>query len=87
MAQPIVSVSLGCDAVFLMGGHTRHVPPSALRLRSGDVLVLAGPARACYHGEEHWMDTGTGQRATLAVRAHIGAGACACEGVHYVAGA
>lgn len=50
MAQPIVSVSLGCDAVFLMGGHTRHVPPSALRLRSGDVLVLAGPARACYHG-------------------------------------
>ncbi|EFJ53252.1 hypothetical protein VOLCADRAFT_115825 [Volvox carteri f. nagariensis] len=50
MAQPIVSVSLGCPAIFLMGGRTKHVAPSALLLRGGDVLVLAGDARTCYHG-------------------------------------
>lgn len=50
MTQPIVSLSLGCDAVFLMGGPTRDEPPTALRLRSGDALVLAWPARMCYHG-------------------------------------
>ena len=48
--QPIVTVSLGWDAVFLLGGATRAVAPAALRVRSGDVLVLAGPARRCFHG-------------------------------------
>lgn len=51
-AAPIVTVSLGCHAIFLMGGHTRDTAPTALRLRSGDVLVLGGAARRCYHGEQ-----------------------------------
>ncbi|KAG2502196.1 hypothetical protein HYH03_000683 [Edaphochlamys debaryana] len=50
LAQPIVSVSLGCPAVFLMGGLSKALPPSALLLRGGDVLVLAGEARRCFHG-------------------------------------
>ncbi|GFR42305.1 hypothetical protein Agub_g3205, partial [Astrephomene gubernaculifera] len=50
MGQPIVSVSLGCPAVFLMGGPSKQQPPTALLLRGGDVLVLAGQARRCYHG-------------------------------------
>ena len=50
LAQPIVSVSLGCPALFLMGGRTKATHPSALLLRGGDVLVLAGQARSCYHG-------------------------------------
>ena len=50
MDQPIVSVSLGCEAVFLAGGRGRETRPTALRVRSGDVLVLAGHARRCYHG-------------------------------------
>ncbi|GLC41224.1 hypothetical protein PLESTF_001628700 [Pleodorina starrii] len=50
MAQPIVSVSLGCPAIFLMGGPTKHHPPSAILVRDGDVMVLAGEARRCYHG-------------------------------------
>lgn len=48
--QPLVSLSLGCDAIFLMGGHTRDTPPTPLLLHSGDAVVLSGPARRCYHG-------------------------------------
>lgn len=50
LSQPLVSLSLGCEAVFLLGGETKAVPPTALLLRSGDVLVLSGHARRCYHG-------------------------------------
>uniref|UniRef100_A0A383WCP4 Fe2OG dioxygenase domain-containing protein n=1 Tax=Tetradesmus obliquus TaxID=3088 RepID=A0A383WCP4_TETOB len=50
LLQPIVTMSLGCAAVFLMGGPSRQQQPTALLLRSGDVAVLGGPARACYHG-------------------------------------
>ncbi|KAI3438683.1 hypothetical protein D9Q98_001103 [Chlorella vulgaris] len=48
--KPLVSLSLGCDAIFLLGGTTRDVAPTALLLHSGDALVLCGPARRCYHG-------------------------------------
>ncbi|KAL3148672.1 hypothetical protein ABBQ38_014088 [Trebouxia sp. C0009 RCD-2024] len=47
---PIVSLSLGCDAVFLIGGATKDVAPTAVWLHSGDAVVLSGPARQCYHG-------------------------------------
>jgi hypothetical protein len=50
MAQPIVTASLGLDAVFLIGGESRSAPPTPLLLRGGDVLVLTGPARRSYHG-------------------------------------
>lgn len=49
-AAPIVSVSLGDDARFLLGGTARSDPAVSLRLRSGDVLVMGGPARLAYHG-------------------------------------
>lgn len=48
--RPIVSVSLGCDAVFLIGGATKDVVPTAVWLHSGDAVVLSGAARQCYHG-------------------------------------
>jgi alkylated DNA repair protein alkB family protein 1 len=50
LAQPLVSLSLGCDAIFLMGTSSKADPPTALLLRSGDALVLSGLARQCYHG-------------------------------------
>lgn len=56
--QPIVSISLGCSAVFLIGGETRDVPPHALLLRSGDVVVLTGLARRCFHGVPRVLDDG-----------------------------
>lgn len=48
--QPIVSVSLGLPAVFLLGGSRRSDPVARLRLEDGDVLVFGGPARLIHHG-------------------------------------
>ena len=47
---PIVSVSLGDAARFVIGGLSRRDPTQALVLRSGDVLVMGGPSRLRYHG-------------------------------------
>ena len=47
---PVLSVSLGDDATFHIGGLQRADPRRRLLLRSGDVVVLAGAARMAYHG-------------------------------------
>ena len=47
---PVVSISLGDDALFRIGGTTRGGPTDSHWLRSGDVLVLAGPSRLAFHG-------------------------------------
>jgi alkylated DNA repair protein (DNA oxidative demethylase) len=47
---PIVSVSLGVDAVFLWGGKRRSDRVRRLHLEHGDVAVWGGPARFVYHG-------------------------------------
>ena len=47
---PVVSVSLGDPATFRIGGQTRGGSTESLKLFSGDVVVLSGEARACYHG-------------------------------------
>lgn len=49
----LVSVSLGCDAIFIIGledktsGTTQH---EILRLKSGDAVYMSGPARFAWHG-------------------------------------
>ena len=48
--QPIVSVSLGIPAIFLLGGLERSDPTQRVPLFHGDVLVWGGPARMNYHG-------------------------------------
>lgn len=47
---PVLSVSLGDTAVFRIGGARRSDPTGSLRLASGDVCLLAGPARLAHHG-------------------------------------
>jgi len=47
---PIVSVSLGDAARFVVGGLTRREPTRPLILRSGDVVVMGGPSRMRFHG-------------------------------------
>ncbi len=49
-SAPVVSVSLGDDAWFRVGGPRRRDPNQRFLLRSGDVAVLGGAARLCYHG-------------------------------------
>ncbi|RKO97715.1 hypothetical protein CXG81DRAFT_14667 [Caulochytrium protostelioides] len=50
MTAPLVSLSLGQDAVFLMGSQTREDTPTAFRVRSGDIILFGGPARLNFHG-------------------------------------
>ncbi len=47
---PVVSISLGDTAVFRFGGTTRGGKTSTLKLASGDVLVMGGESRLCFHG-------------------------------------
>ncbi|MEY3012200.1 MAG: oxidative demethylase AlkB [Pseudomonadota bacterium] len=46
---PIVSVSLGIPATFLVAGG-RGAPDLRVPLQHGDVVVFGGPARRCRHG-------------------------------------
>ena len=47
---PVVSVSLGDDALFRLGGPTRKDKTRSFRLSSGDVVVLGGASRRFFHG-------------------------------------
>ena len=47
---PVVSISLGDDCVFRLGGPTRKGPTQTFTLHSGDIVVLGGAARQFYHG-------------------------------------
>ena len=47
---PVVSISLGDDALFRIGNSTRGGSTTSVWLRSGDVAVMGGPARLLYHG-------------------------------------
>ncbi len=50
LSAPVVSVSLGDEAVFRIGGDTRRGPTRSMTLSSGDVVMFGGPARLAYHG-------------------------------------
>jgi alkylated DNA repair protein (DNA oxidative demethylase) len=57
-AAPVVSISLGDTAVFRMGGPERGGRTESFKLTSGDVMVMGGEARLCYHGIDRVL-TGT----------------------------
>jgi DNA oxidative demethylase len=54
-AAPVVSVSLGDTGVFRIGGTTRGGKTQSLKLASGDVLVMGGESRLCFHGIDRIM--------------------------------
>ncbi len=47
---PVLSVSLGDEALFRIGGVETPAPTESFWLRSGDVLLMAGAARLAWHG-------------------------------------
>ncbi len=47
---PVVSLSVGAAARFLLGGLRRREPTTAIDLRSGDAFVMGGASRLRYHG-------------------------------------
>jgi alkylated DNA repair protein (DNA oxidative demethylase) len=52
---PVLSVSLGDTALFRIGGQSRKEPTGSLKLSSGDVCLLTGPARLAFHGIDRVM--------------------------------
>ncbi len=70
---PVVSISLGDDCRFRVGGTARKDPTRSIRLMSGDVVVLGGEARLAFHGIDRiYPDTSTllanGGRINLTLR-------------------
>lgn len=49
-AWPVLSISLGDEALFRMGNETRGGKTDSLWLHSGDVVVMGGAARLLHHG-------------------------------------
>src|ERR1041384_4002548 len=49
-AAPVVSLSRGAACLFRVGGSKRSDPTSAVRLTSGDAVVLGGDGRLAFHG-------------------------------------
>ncbi|MEP1206824.1 MAG: alpha-ketoglutarate-dependent dioxygenase AlkB [Rhizobiaceae bacterium] len=47
---PVLSVSLGDECLFRVGGTSRGGKTQSFRLRSGDVMMLSGAARLAFHG-------------------------------------
>ncbi len=47
---PVLSISLGDDALFRIGNTTRGGKTESVWLNSGDVVIMGGPARLAYHG-------------------------------------
>lgn len=50
MEPPLISLSFGLDCIFLLGGETRDDKVHAIRVKSGDISVLAGKSRSFFHG-------------------------------------
>lgn len=47
---PVVSISLGDEGLFRMGGLDRKDGTESIWLKSGDVVVMGGAARQAFHG-------------------------------------
>lgn len=55
LEAPVLSISLGDTAVFRVGGVKRPDPTATVRLASGDLCVLEGPARLAFHGVDRTL--------------------------------
>eukprot|EP01130_Rhizamoeba_saxonica_P011989 TRINITY_DN5012_c0_g1_i2.p1 TRINITY_DN5012_c0_g1~~TRINITY_DN5012_c0_g1_i2.p1 ORF type:complete len:304 (-),score=59.96 TRINITY_DN5012_c0_g1_i2:94-1005(-) len=49
LTKPIVSFSFGNTVVFLIGDRTLQTEPTALYIRSGDVVIMSDESRYSYH--------------------------------------
>ncbi|WP_454758183.1 alpha-ketoglutarate-dependent dioxygenase AlkB [Caulobacter segnis] len=58
---PVLSISLGDTAVFRIGGTARKDPTRSLKLSSGDVCRLSGPARLAFHGVDRILAGSSGR--------------------------
>jgi alkylated DNA repair protein (DNA oxidative demethylase) len=47
---PVISISIGDDCMFIVGGLDRTAPKDDMILKSGDVLVMGAEHRLIFHG-------------------------------------
>ena len=47
---PVLSISLGDEARFRLGGVARNAPTRGFPLRSGDAFTFGGASRLAFHG-------------------------------------
>ncbi len=59
LAAPVVSISLGASCLFRWGGETRGGSTKSLRLHSGDIVVIGGASRLCFHGVDRILPGGS----------------------------
>ena len=50
LGAPVVSLSLGDECLFRVGGTVRNAPTASVRLGSGDLVVLGCEGRLAFHG-------------------------------------
>jgi alkylated DNA repair protein (DNA oxidative demethylase) len=50
LTAPVVSISLGDSCLFRVGETARGGRTTSIRLESGDVVILGGEGRLCFHG-------------------------------------
>lgn len=50
LSAPVLSLSLGNTCLFRVGGLSRKDPTASFKLSSGDIVMLGGPGRLCFHG-------------------------------------
>jgi alkylated DNA repair protein (DNA oxidative demethylase) len=50
LGAPVLSISLGNSCLFRVGGNERTDKTSSMKLASGDIVVLGGEGRLCFHG-------------------------------------
>lgn len=50
LAAPVLSISLGNICLFRVGGLNRNERTLSFKLSSGDIVVLGGEGRLCFHG-------------------------------------
>lgn len=72
-AAPVLSISLGNTCLFRIGGLARTDRTQSLKLESGDVFLLGGEGRLCFHGVDRiYPETSTllksGGRINLTLR-------------------
>ncbi|GMH62482.1 hypothetical protein TrLO_g2969 [Triparma laevis f. longispina] len=48
--KPVISLSMGLPAIFLLGGNTKDETPTPILVRSGDVMIMSGDSRLRFHG-------------------------------------
>ena len=50
LKAPVVSISLGNACLFRLGGVNRNDKTMSFKLSSGDLVILGGEGRLCFHG-------------------------------------